>query len=424
MRLYSVKNFTELENKTEITLGKTLASGGAGQIKLCEQDTGLVAKVYHENVDISLYEQKLEAMLKNPPLLQPLKVDEKIFPQLSWPSALIIDKNNSFVGYLMPRMSLNSSVSLERFLQKRMRRHEKLPEYYGHRINIAYNLSTIVESLHMKGHYIIDLKPQNCFIHRSKMYVTVLDSDGFSILDAQKKRYPAFQFTEEYIAPEFISKSPSSLGKNQDNFALAVIIFKLLNNGIHPFQAVMKRKQKTIHEMVRERKYSYGRNGPKNLIPNYQSIHQFFPNDLRDLFDRAFIEKDRRPNASDWKLLLRKFAESDNSQMQRCEKNPSEHIDFGLGCGFCAMEHQKGELNFSNKQISKNINKKIKLSKSIKNIRKSHLASRGSINAIEGYLLANILKKISNNKPFKTWHGILIPIILCLIILLEEYLVV
>ena len=153
MRLYSVKNFTELENKTEITLGKTLASGGAGQIKLCEQDTGLVAKVYHENVDTSLYEQKLEAMLKNPPLLQPLKVDEKIFPQLSWPSALIIDKNNSFVGYLMPRMSLNSSVSLERFLQKRMRRHEKLPEYYGHRINIAYNLSTIVEALHMKGHY-------------------------------------------------------------------------------------------------------------------------------------------------------------------------------------------------------------------------------------------------------------------------------
>lgn len=38
-----------------------------------------------------------------------------------------------------------------------------------------------------------------------------------------------------------MAQSCEDMGEEQDKFALAVIIFKLLNNGIHPFSGVAKK---------------------------------------------------------------------------------------------------------------------------------------------------------------------------------------
>ncbi len=338
MRYFSLDLKSNPTQKKPITVGKIIASGGAGEICVCEDQPDTVLKLYKNKNDLALYEQKLGAMLASPPLLKPLDVGGVEFPQLTWPLALVVDENDAFVGYQMPKMDLTNSVSLERFLQRRMRQYEGLPEFYAHRINVAYNLSALIEALNHKGHFVVDLKPQNCFLHRTQLFLTMLDCDGFKITAEDGQVYPAYQFSEEYIAPEFIKKSPQELGEEQDRFALAVIIFKLLNNGVHPFQAGMKRAQKTIQQMVAEKKYAYGLSGSGVLIPHNQSMHEYFPLPLREAFDRAFGSKNNLPSASEWRQILFDLQSSENNDVKRCDQNPTEHLDLGLGCGQCAVD--------------------------------------------------------------------------------------
>ena len=44
-----------------------------------------------------------------------------------------------------------------------------------------------------------------------------------------------------------MTQTPEDMGEEQDKFALAVIIFKLLNNGIHPFSGAPKNQKDEIH---------------------------------------------------------------------------------------------------------------------------------------------------------------------------------
>ena len=281
--MYAVDNLKNPTSKIPLTLGKVIASGGAGEIRICEQDRNLVIKLYKNKAELKNYQEKIEAMSAAAPFLGDLKRGKDEIPQISWPSDYVVSQTGGFLGYRMPKMNLTSLYRLNGF-SKRMRRHENFPEFVGHRINIAYYLCAALAALHERGHYVVDLKPQNCFVHRSSMVVTLLDSDGFSILGKNGERFPAYQFSEEYIAPEGIKKSPTELGENQDLFALAVIIFKLLNNGVHPFQAGMSRARKTIQEMVAGKRYAEGESGRGSLIPNAQSVHNYFPTELRQMF--------------------------------------------------------------------------------------------------------------------------------------------
>ena len=321
-----------------IDLSQIAASGGAGDIYHCEEDEEILVKVYRSDSDRNLYKEKVISMVERPPILTDLEVSKKKFPQVTWPKKIAVSTGGEFLGFSMTKMDLNECVSLERFLQRRMRQYEGLPEFYGHRISIAHNLSVLVEALHSKGHYIIDLKPQNCFVHRSKLFVSILDSDGMSINGGGSLRYPATQYTEEYIAPESIRKLPSELSQKQDLFALAVIVFRLLNNGIHPFQSGARGPAKTIHQMVERKRYAYGLDGPGTLIPNGQSIHEYFPHNIRNSFDRAFKSSRRRPEASEWRLLLQGIIENTDGAISRCDQFPQEHLDLGPGCGMCSVQ--------------------------------------------------------------------------------------
>lgn len=408
MRFFAVNDLANPSYESRLTLGKIIASGGAGDIRVCEQDPNLVIKMYKSSSDASKYKTKLAVMLKTPPLLPILDIDGEPFHQLTWPKDLVIDEQGRFAGYRMPKISLNQSVSLERFLQRRMREHEGLPEFYAHRINAAHNLAVVVEALNKRGHHIIDLKPQNCFMHRSKLYLTLLDCDGFSISSEEGMVFPAYQYSEEYIAPEFLKKLPEELGEHQDRFALAVIVFKLLNNGIHPFQAGMKTAQKTISQMVSEKKYAYGVKGSKNLIPHNQSLHEYFPDELREAFDRAFTSKTNRPSASEWRELLHDIHNNKSGLVERCEQNPSEHLDLGKGCGHCAIAQGRSLITQSKQAVTKQKRHNLKAPKTPKPrhqvFKKRILKSKSNIIPLKGHSLNDIIPIVRSTVPVKFYH--------------------
>jgi hypothetical protein len=129
------------------------------------------------------------------------------------------------------------------------------------------------------------------------------------------------------------------MGEEQDKFALAVIIFKLLNNGIHPFSGVVKKNADStlsIQERIEQYHYAYGMWGDSYQAPHPYSLHEFLPQSTLKLFDRAFMKGQQRPSAAEWQAELDYLLKN----LKRCKKNPNHAYFTNKGCGLCASEER------------------------------------------------------------------------------------
>lgn len=383
-----------------IKAGKRIAQGGAGTIFALSSHPGFVLKKYHPDSDLKYYEQKVANMLGNPPAIVPASIME-----YTWPLCSVKEKGG-FVGYIMPSLGDKSYFTLTKFINKKVRQVNGLSEFLGHRITLAHNLSAILSKIHKLGYLVVDLKPQNCLVETQSLQVTLIDTDGFFVPASDGAHFPAKQFTPEFIAPELCNKSPSNADIMQDNFALAVIIFQLLNNGIHPFQASMKTKQLTIQEMVERQKFAYGRVKTKQLITSKYSVHEWFPDDIRELFDQAFMSK-TRPSSQDWRDCLRNYTSYKKGFVSKCSNN-FDHLVLAGRCGQCELNAlQSGQIQSAQKSFSSKLrnnypSKGLASSTTNKNVsnvapptvikrKKTKLLARSMGNAVVTHFVASII---------------------------------
>ena len=323
-----------------VRLGARLAAGGAGEILLVAHHPEYVAKLYLTAQDRQQYEQKIEDMIRRPPNLPPIRQNNTEYVQIAWPTATLRDTAGRFLGFLMPAVDLKAATELENALQRTGRQARNIPEFYGGRVLLAANLAALVAELHSLGHYFTDMKPVNLRFYPQSWYLAVLDTDGMSI--AGMKRWPAHQFSDEYIAPEARGQSPEALGIEQDLFALAVIIFRLLNNGIHPYQGIDfgGANPTSLQERINAGLYAYGLQPSRQVGPALASIHEFLEDTTRQLFDRAFLGNYRsRPSALEWKTHLQSLITG--NAVIRCAVNPANHAHFSKGCGLCELDRKR-----------------------------------------------------------------------------------
>jgi len=335
----------------KISLGELINKGGAaGKIYLVEAHPRSVAKIFHNRSKSSTNRQKLEAMLMNRPNIPKTMKNGEEYVQIAWPDAGLEDENGFCVGYLMPMINMDNAVSLDHLMQKAILKKLGLPEKYAYRVFAAYNVAAMVAAMHKCGHYIVDLKPSNVSVYKDTMMVAMVDCDGFSIQGENNNRYPAEFVSEEYIYPEGMDLGCDEMGEEQDKFALAVMIFKLLNNGIHPFSGVPRKNDSamlTIQNRIEEYHYAYGLWPDSYQAPHPYSIHEYFDKKTLELFERAFVRGMERPSAKEWQEHLRALV----PQLKPCKKNP-EHVYFtSKGCGLCVAEERfRGTLKDVKKQ--------------------------------------------------------------------------
>lgn len=219
-----------------LVLGQLVSSGGAGSVYLLPEDPAQVAKIYHtDSTPLKQYARKIAAMLQSAPNLPVCEYEGVRIIQIAWPTAALTDARGNFCGFLMPLLDIRATIELEYMMQERQARAEGLPVNLGSRLTLAANVCAVVAALHAQRHYVVDLKPVNIRFYRRSFHLAMLDCDGFSI-NGGGERLPAQQFTAEYLAPEFHNGKPlTGAEEEQDCFALAVIIFPLLNFGIHPY---------------------------------------------------------------------------------------------------------------------------------------------------------------------------------------------
>lgn len=324
--------------------------GAAGKIYMVQDHPGLVAKIFHNRNNSSVNRQKLEAMLLNRPNFPPAIKDGVEYVQIAWPEAILDDENGFCVGYLMPLIDMSKAVSLDHLMQKAIRKKLQLPEKYAYRIFAAYNVTSMVAALHNCGHYIVDLKPSNVSVYKDSMMVAMVDCDGFSIKGERNNRYPAEFVSEEYIYPEGMEQSCDEMGEEQDKFALAVMIFKLLNNGIHPFSGVPRKNDEemlTIQNRIEQYHYAYGLWPDTYQAPHPYSIHEYFDKKTLELFERAFVRGGKRPTAEEWQAHLHHLLHT----LKICQKNPDHAYFTAKGCGLCVAEERfKGTMSDIRKQ--------------------------------------------------------------------------
>ena len=319
-----------------IVLGKLLNKGGAaGKIYVDASHEESVAKIFHDRSKSESNRKKLEAMLQNRPNIPEIINKGKKYIQIAWPTALLEDTEGFCVGYLMPLIDTKEAISLDHLMQKAVRVKLGITEKYKDRIVAAYNITSVVAALHACGHYIVDLKPSNVSIYKKTMLVALFDCDGFSIKGENETRYPAEYVSEEYIYPEGMEQACEQMGEEQDKFALAVIIFKLLNEGIHPFSGTPRKNEQmlSIQERIAAYHYAYGIWPDVYQAPHPYSLHDYFDKNTMNLFERAFSKGGERPSALEWQNQL----EYIYAHLKTCRKDKNHAYFTAKGCGLCMV---------------------------------------------------------------------------------------
>ena len=322
------------------TLTATGKSGGAGEIFEIDANPGLLAKIYHAattQAHLEHYRHKIQWMIDNPPELPPVPAEYQDVVQLAWPVALIRRKSR-FVGFAMRKIAFDRTLELDYLLNRRQAALEGFDADYGKLVTVSFNLASIIHCLHDKRIAIVDLKPMNVKVYKAELYVSILDCDGFHIV-ADEFRSDAPQVTPEYLAPEFHDKAVAH-PQAQDRFALATIIFRLLNYGIHPFAGISSDHRNYPPELagrIKQGLYPYGKIAHKNVRKVPASVHEAFPERLRELFDRAFASTGfSRPSPHEWADALGIYASKQSGYLSPCSKG---HLRFaGQPCPTCMRD--------------------------------------------------------------------------------------
>ncbi len=303
-------------------------------------DSSRVVKLYNPETlqkEGKSYGAKVRAMVGcapylPPPPKQPGNQLKGEIVQIAWPTAVAL-RNTNFVGFAMPAIEEQHTVELEFVMQDKQARAHNLKSDLGSRLILAHNLAAVVSGIHAQGHAVVDMKPVNLKFYKRELYMAVLDCDGFSI-----SGFPAPQVTADYRAPEFFNKlihQPEA----QDRFALAVIIFRLLNFGIHPYQGIPQSSgvPNEIEERIRDGLYAYGSRPHPLLMPVPASSHESLPDELRQMFDRAFGRVTSiRPSPQEWGLALNRYVTEPGKMLAPCGAG---HLRFpGKPCGNCLRD--------------------------------------------------------------------------------------
>jgi serine/threonine protein kinase len=344
---FKVKQSDGRFEKLSIDESRKLGRGATANVYRVQfNGKDFAAKIYHSGRVFN--KTKIQAMLDHPPQNCEVIQSGQEYPQFAWPQFLVLDDNNVEVGFLMPLVDANKSFTLDYYydpgLFKKLGSHDESALSY--KLEIAKNLSLLVADLHRQGHFIIDCKPQNIRVYRRNHVVTLIDCDGFSV-KGEGVRFPAELLSTDYIAPEaqLQNSSPADLNEFQDRYALAVILFQLLNRGTHPFQGILSDNSvsaNTNDEKAALGLYPHGIELDPRIKPRPQSTHHLWPAETRALFDKAFksVFPSSRPTASMWAQHFDTLLAT--KTLVRCEKFPDdiEHIRFrGLGCPACYLKN-------------------------------------------------------------------------------------
>ena len=323
-------------NGWAIHLRNAIGGGGEGRIYTTVEEPDLVAKIYttvtHEQ------EAKLAAMLAQPPYTQ-----MQSHSPLAWPTERLYNWENRCVGFLMPYIDHKDNIPLLKLYNPRDRLQTLYDFSWKYLLHAAMNLASTVSVLHENGYMIGDVNESNILISRSAL-VTLVDCDSIQVPRGDGRFFRCAVGKPEYTPPELQGHDFHSLNRKtyHDNFGLAVLIFQMLMEGVHPFSGIWQGtgNPPTLEQNIQAGNSPYLSGSilhpPRRALP-----FQTLPEAIQTLMIRCFGEGHRdpskRPTANEWyqELYLAK------QQIKSCHINRqhwySKHLS---SCPWCERMRQ------------------------------------------------------------------------------------
>lgn len=344
----------------DLPISHEIGSGGMGIVYRLGNLLGtgnLVAKIFKNPTDPKNPSvAKLQAMMARPPEHIYEVINGVGYTQFAWVRHLIVGEHGELIGYAMPELDFDRSLSLNPFMYPR--EAAKLTAYQqslNYRVQLCANISALMADLHGHGHAFIDFKEANIRLMPEPstgmdddykgFIVGFIDCDSYRITASDGSVYPSPVISPEMTSPEYHEhKDIGLLDEKHDRFVLAIELFKILNNGIHPFYfiPVSDRLKNAAHrntdQFIKERLYAYGLQPHPEIAPLKNSIHVCWDDQTRAMFDKAFLSTHPtdRPSAAEWENHLRGLVQ--HRQFKVCENYPNDasHIHFvGKPCHRC-----------------------------------------------------------------------------------------
>lgn len=325
----------------KIELKSTGKSGGEGAIYEIIGSDSSCAKIYHrQKVTTELY-QKVLSMVNSPPDDPSPSVKHR---SIGWPEdVLFSDSSRSwFVGYTMPLIDTKAFKEAHKYFDP----SDRLKSFSGsftwqHLFTAAFNIASAIAAIHKKGHRIGDLRETNILVSPSAL-VSIIDCDSFQVKDsASGITYYTRVGSGEYLPPELMGvdfKANDYDRYHSDLFALAIVIFKFLANGVHPYQArgALVDDAPSPEEKIKKGYFPYATNIRGIEPPSYALPYSIIPPSIRVLFHRCFVEghadPTKRPSAIEWFDALK----AEGVKLKQCSKNEyhwyGNHLN---GCPWC-----------------------------------------------------------------------------------------
>lgn len=297
-------------NRKKVSLGAKLGEGGEGAVYAVQGNPRLVAKIYAQD-KLPVNVAKLSWMIAHPP-------HDPTAPShtsIAWPQALLFDGAGACRGFTMPR--IDNTWTLYNVYHPRERRKIQFPFTWRYFHRVARNFASATAALHDAGYVIGDVNESNAEVTNQAM-VTLVDTDSFQVREGTGAGATVHRSTlakAPFLPPELIGEKLAEVdrGPQHDRYGLAVLIFQLLLNGVHPFNCIWKGPGDTpsATERIKNGYYPHQKLphplvAPPPQVPTLDILHP----DLVFLFQRCFVDgfadPNRRPTADEWHDALEK----------------------------------------------------------------------------------------------------------------------
>ncbi|MBO0857210.1 MAG: hypothetical protein J2P21_01895 [Chloracidobacterium sp.] len=321
-----------------VRLGGRIGTGAEGEVYEIQDQSDLVAKLYHEPPP----PEKADKLV----VLSRLG-NERLFNLSTWPvTTLRKEPDGEVVGFVMRKISHAEEVHA---LHSPKSRLQKFPEAsWAFLIYVAANIARAVAAIHEYSLVIGDVNPKNILVTR-RATVSLLDVDSFQVT-FDGKTYRCEGGFPEYTPPELQGVAFRDVDRTQehDRFGLAVVIFQLLFLGRHPYSGLyLGAGEMPLEKAIREFRFAYGKDAESREMrqPPATLALDSMPSLIVRLFRQAFLTTDR-PGAREWTERLDELAKA----LKKCDKHSGHYYYRELDdCPWCGIEtHAQVRLfNFS-----------------------------------------------------------------------------
>ncbi len=220
-------------NGTPQTLGRMIARGGEGSIYELATIPDVLVKIYH---DFAM-QKALERGMPDKIELMRGMVEITENKSFAWPRISVFDSNRKWIGYAMRRAKghMLQTVCQPQLVRERL-------SYWKRRDLVATCISLLdgFKSMHENNVLMGDVNPANLMLSPKDKKVFFIDCDSYQVAKGGKIHICPVGIPM-YQPPEILSSGYfSRICRTVENelFSVAVILFKILTVGAHPYSHI------------------------------------------------------------------------------------------------------------------------------------------------------------------------------------------